>query len=323
MVLTKKIELAIRALKKDEIIGLPTETVYGLAGNAYSEKAIKKIFELKKRPFNNPLIVHISSLLQLHEVAIEIPETVQILAKYFWPGPLTFILKKHPQISSLVTANQDTVAVRMPNHPLALKLLDQLNFPLVAPSANPYQAISPTHAKHVKHYFKDQLKVILNGGSCEHGIESTIIGFEGENIIIYREGSITFNQIKNKVKNINIETSNNHSTVTPGMHSKHYAPLTKTILTTDSKEIIEAFHNQKIGVLSFTKRLLDTKPFNYIQVYLSKKGDLKEAARNLYAKLHELDALNLDVIILEKVPDRGLGKTINNRLNRAASVIEN
>jgi L-threonylcarbamoyladenylate synthase len=128
-VLTKNIELASKALKKEGIIGFPTETVYGLAGNAFSEKAIKSIFELKKRPFNNPLIVHISSMLQLHEVAIEIPEKAFLLAKHFWPGPLTFILKKHPQIPLLVTANQATVAVRMPNHPLALKLLDQLNLP--------------------------------------------------------------------------------------------------------------------------------------------------------------------------------------------------
>ncbi|MCC6703152.1 MAG: threonylcarbamoyl-AMP synthase [Fluviicola sp.] len=319
--LTKNIELASKALKKEQIIGFPTETVYGLAGNAFSEKAIKSIFELKNRPFNNPLIVHISSMLQLHEVAIEIPEKAFLLAKHFWPGPLTFILKKHPQIPLLVTANQATVAVRMPNHPMALKLLDQLNFPLVAPSANPYQAISPTKAEHVEQYFKDQLQVILDGGPCEHGIESTIVGFEGDSIIVYREGSVTLKQLEKIADKLTLKSNENHSPVAPGMHSKHYAPKTPSILTNQLKTVIEQNEYLKIGILTFKETRL--KYPVAIQFYLTQNGNLKEAAKNLYAKLHELDAFDLDLIIFEKAPDRGLGKTINDRLKRAASIIEN
>ena len=172
--ISKDINEAIEELQSDNIIGLPTETVYGLAGNAYSEKAIEKIFALKQRPLYNPLIVHIKSANFLSEVAAEIPEKAQILADAFWPGPMTLVLKKKSHIPGIVTAGKDTVAVRVPSHPIALDLLGQLDFPLAAPSANPFGSISPTCASHVFNYFGDRLKIILDGGDCQRGIESTI-----------------------------------------------------------------------------------------------------------------------------------------------------
>jgi L-threonylcarbamoyladenylate synthase len=187
-VTTTNIATAAQALIKDEIIAIPTETVYGLAGNAYSENALKKIFELKKRPFYNPLIVHIKSTQFLDMVATDIPDMARKLAEEFWPGSLTLVLKKQSHIPDIVTAGKETVAVRVPNHPVALALLEKLEFPLAAPSANPFGSISPTTAMHVSNYFKENLEIILDGGACQNGIESTIIGFENNQPILYRHG---------------------------------------------------------------------------------------------------------------------------------------
>ena len=162
--ITTDLDTAKKALDANDIIAIPTETVYGLAGNAFSETAIKKIFELKQRPFYNPLIVHIKSAAYLNEVAFDVPEIAFQLAAKFWPGPLTLILKKLPKIPDLVTAGKETVGIRMPNHPLTLELLAKLDFPLAAPSANPFGSISPTSAPHVDNYFKETLEVILDGG---------------------------------------------------------------------------------------------------------------------------------------------------------------
>ena len=194
--ITKSLENAIITLRKNELIAIPTETVYGLAGNAYNETAIKKIFELKKRPFYNPLIVHIKSLAYLQEIASDIPDNALKLAKVFWPGPLTLVLKKQKHISDLITAGKNTVAVRVPSHPLTLDLLNKLDFPLVAPSANPFGSISPTHAEHVFNYFGEELNIILDGGECEKGLESTIIGFENNQTLLYRHGAISLEEIE-------------------------------------------------------------------------------------------------------------------------------
>ena len=184
-IISKDIQKAIKLLNNEELVAIPTETVYGLAGNIYSEKAIKAIFETKKRPFFNPLIVHISNIEYLETVVEEIPKKAKLLAEAFWPGPITLVLKKKSIIPDLITGGKDTVAVRIPNHPLTLQLLNQLNFPLAAPSANPFNRISPTKAEHVENYFKDDIKMVLDGGVCKSGIESTIIGFEDDEPIVY------------------------------------------------------------------------------------------------------------------------------------------
>ncbi len=306
---------AKQALLADDIIALPTETVYGLAGNAYSETALKKIFVLKNRPFYNPLIVHIKSASFLSEIAEEIPDIALKLAENFWPGPLTLVLKKKSHILDLVTAGKDTVAIRVPNHPVALALLEQLEFPLAAPSANPFGSISPTSAAHVLSYFKNKLDIILEGGPCESGIESTIIGFEEKQPVLYRHGSLSIEEIEQIVGKLKIKTHNDKTPNAPGMLSRHYAPKTATFLTPHVADLMQSFEGKKIGLLLFDKPILTDKKTT--QIILSKKGDLKEAARKLYAALHRLDEKKLDLIIAEKFPNNGLGKTLNDRLQRA------
>ncbi len=313
--ITKNIENAIITLRNNELIALPTETVYGLAGNAYNETAIKKIFELKNRPFYNPLIIHIKSVDYLHHIASDIPDSALKLAKEFWPGPLTLVLKKQEHISDLITAGKNTVAVRVPNHSLALALLDKLDFPLVAPSANPFGSISPTNAAHVFNYFGDTLNVILDGGECETGIESTIIGFENNQPVLYRHGSISLEEIEKITGKLSITTHSEKTPNSPGMLSRHYAPMTDTYLTTNILELLQRFQGKKIGLLVFRNEIQSESIIH--QEILSKSGSLTEAAKNLYAAMHRLDQNKLDVIIAERLPDNGLGKTINDKLERA------
>ena len=315
MVITD-INQAQKALQANEIIAIPTETVYGLAGNAYSEEAITKIFTLKNRPLYNPLIVHIKSAEFLNNVACDIPEIALGLATAFWPGPLTLVLKKKAAIPDIVTAGKDTVAVRVPNHPVALNLLEQLDFPLAAPSANPFGSISPTSADHVYGYFKDKLEVILDGGTCDKGIESTIIGFEDNQPIVYRLGSLSIENIESKIGKVLTKTHNETAPVAPGMLSRHYAPSTDTYFTSDVKKVIQSNPHKKIGLLLF-QNSLETIPVEHQEI-LSSSGNLNEAANKLYAAMHRLDKLNLDLIIAEAFPDRGLGKTLNDKLQRAS-----
>lgn len=311
------IEAAIEELNKENLIAIPTETVYGLAANAFSEKAVKKIFELKRRPSYNPLIVHISSLDELEKVATEIPDKARELAKNFWPGPLTLVLKKKDCVAPAVTAGLDTVAVRIPNHPLVLELLQKLEFPLAAPSANPFGSISPTKADHVRNYFGDKLEIILDGGECEKGIESTIIGFDhNEDPILYRHGSIALEEVEGVVGKVKLLTRNDTDPNAPGMLSKHYSPTTESFLTTDVESTIKKFAGKRIGLLLFKEGNIDQP--NTIKEVLSKTGDLREAARNLYAAMHRLDQKRPDVIIFEQLPEEDLGIAINDKLKRAA-----
>lgn len=313
--LTTDINKAKEALQTNELIAIPTETVYGLAGNAYDETALKKIFELKKRPFYNPLIVHLKSASSMYDIATDIPENALKLAEKFWPGPITLVLKKQAHISDLITAGKDTVAVRVPNHPVALALLEKLEFPLAAPSANPFGSISPTTAAHVLNYFGDNLKVILDGGECANGLESTIVGFENNQVILYRHGSISVEEIEKIVGKLSIITNNDKTPNAPGMLSRHYAPMTDTYLTNTISELIKSFKGRKIGLLLFKDHSKDDTIMH--QEVLSPSGDFAEAAKNLYAAMHRLDHSKLDVILAERLPNIGLGKTINDKLERA------
>ena len=313
--ITADIKLAKQVLDNDGIIAIPTETVYGLAGNAFSEKAVEKIFSLKQRPHFNPLIVHIKSADFISDVALDVPHPAFLLAKAFWPGPLTLLLNKNPTIPHIVTAGKSTVAVRVPNHPLTLNLLEQLDFPLAAPSANPFGSISPTSATHVFNYFKDDLEVILDGGDCNCGVESTIIGFENNKPVLYRHGAISIEDIEKVVGQVIIHSKNDKAPSAPGMLSKHYSPNTITYLTENVNGLINEHSDKKIGLLLF-KDSVKLKTITHQEI-LSNNGDVNEAARNLYAAMHRLDSLNLDMIIAEKLPDEGLGKTINDRLQRA------
>jgi L-threonylcarbamoyladenylate synthase len=314
--ITTDINQSKEVLEKDGIIAIPTETVYGLAGNAYSDTAIRKIYALKQRPFYNPLIVHIKSPEFLQHVAAEIPDDAMELAHEFWPGPLTIVLKKKSIIPDIVTSGKDTVAIRMPNHPVSLQLLEQLDFPLAAPSANPFGSISPTTAEHVHNYFGDTLEYVLEGGDCEKGIESTIIGFENGQAMLYRLGSLSVERIENKIGKLYRKTLDDKAPSAPGMLSRHYAPSTETYLTNDVEKKIAAYAGKRIGLLLFQNRI-ENIPENHQEI-LSSSGNLEEAAKNLYAAMHRLDKLKLDLIIAEKLPDNGLGKTLNDKLQRAS-----
>ena len=306
---------AVELLNNEELVAIPTETVYGLAGNIFSEKAVKAIFETKERPFFNPLIVHIPNIDYLETIVEAIPEKAKFLAEAFWPGPITLVLKKKSIIPDLITGGKDTVAVRIPNHPTTLELLNQLDFPLAAPSANPFNRISPTKAEHVESYFKDKIKMVLDGGACKSGIESTIIGFENGEPIIYRLGSTSTEAIEAVVGTIEIKNKKEVAPDAPGMLERHYAPKTKTILTSHLKEAVEANKNLRIGLLTYNDILNDDAI--HFKIVLSEGKNLEEAASKLYDALHQLDQQNLDLIIAERLPDYGLGKSINDRLTRA------
>lgn len=316
MIISKDIELAAKHLLNEELVVVPTETVYGLAANFNSDKAIHKIFELKQRPKTNPLIVHISSMDQLKLIANQIPEKAILLAKMFWPGPLTMVLKKNLQISNLITANQETVAVRMPNHPLILALIDKTGIPLVAPSANPFTRISPTKVSHVVDLYPNNCPLILDGGNCSFGMESTIIGFENEDVVLYRYGALSIDKLEEVIGKIEIRNHETNQIMAPGMHKKHYSPQTNLIITNDLDSDLNRLKDKNIGVITFAPKILNQSVVNHL--VLSTESSLETAMKNFYDALHVLDKSKLDFIVVERFPVFGLGKVINDRLQRAA-----
>ena len=313
-IISKDIQKAVQLLTEDHLVAIPTETVYGLAGNIFSEKAIKSIFSTKQRPFFNPLIVHIPSVKSLNDLVTHVPEKAKLLAAAFWPGSMTLVLKKSKTIPDIITAGKDTVAVRIPNHPTTLALLKKLPFPLAAPSANPFGSISPTKPAHVENYFRNSIKMVLDGGSCANGIESTIIGFENEEPVIYRLGALPLEEIEAVVGKISIKNKKEEKPDAPGMLARHYAPKTSTFLVDDVAAEIEKNTGKKMGVLVFKSSLNNE---NITEIILSKNGSLQEAASRLYSAMHDLDSKNLDLIIAERFSEFGLGKSINDRLQRA------
>jgi L-threonylcarbamoyladenylate synthase len=314
-IISKDISKAVKLLTANKLVAIPTETVYGLAGNIYSEQAIKSIFETKKRPFFNPLIVHIPCMDALSTIVSHVPEKAKLLAQAFWPGSMTLVLKKQSNIPDLITAGKDTVAVRIPNHPLTLELLKQLPFPLAAPSANPFGNISPTKPEHVARYFENNIEMVLDGGACTSGIESTIIGFENNEPVIYRLGALALEDIEAVIGKVIIKNKKQISPNAPGMLDRHYAPATQTLLTNNVSEEIKKHLGKRIGILVFKSDLKNNSVTT--QIILSQKGDMAEAASKLYDAMHDLDFQNLDIIIAERFPDFGLGKSINDRLQRA------
>ena len=309
-----EINKAAQLLMEGKVVAIPTETVYGLAGNAFDENAVKQIFEIKQRPLFNPLIVHIKSVDYLEQIAKDIPVKALELAKHFWPGALTLVLPKKDIIPSIVTANKETVAVRVPSHPVTLQLLNRLEFPLAAPSANPFGYISPTKASHVEKQLGNKIPFILDGGSCEKGIESTIIGFENDEPVLYRVGAISKEEIEKFIGKIIIKNNATSKPEAPGMLSKHYSPNTKLLVSNGIIASINEHKDNNVGFLLFSENTeLQKRKF----ISLSDNNDLEEAAQNLYAAMHELDAMGFDFIIAELFPNSGLGVSINDRLHRA------
>jgi L-threonylcarbamoyladenylate synthase len=309
-----ELNVAKEFLIKGELVAIPTETVYGLAGNALNEKAVLSIFEVKNRPAFDPLIIHTDSIDKVKEYVSDFPEKAQRLAEQFWPGPLTLLLPKKQIIPDLVTSGLDTVAVRIPKHPLLLELLAELSFPLAAPSANPFGYISPTNAEHVNQQLGDKIPYILDGGECEVGIESTIIGFEADDTVVYRLGGLAVEDIEKLVGPVMLMPHSTSDPKAPGMLKSHYAPRKPLYL--QKREGISGENSDLTGYLLFDQYLegVDTK----YQRILSPSGNMKEAAHHLFAYLRELDTLPVTSIRAEWVPMTGLGLAINDRLQRAS-----
>lgn len=307
---------AIELLRRSEVVAVPTETVYGLAGNALCPKAIASIFEIKNRPRFDPLIVHASSVERLSKYANAFPEAARRLADQFMPGPLTLLLDKAAIIPDLVTAGSPRVALRVPNHPLTLSLLQQLDFPLAAPSANPFGYISPTTAQHVADQLGSQIPYILDGGPCQVGVESTIVGFEDGQAVVYRKGGVPVEALTALVGPVQVREHSTSSPNAPGMLKSHYAPSARVVIG-NIKELLTKYEGQRVGVIRF-RETVDKLPAEH-QLILSPGGNFAEAARRLFAGMRQLDRLQLDVILAELLPEEGLGRAVNDRLRRAAA----
>ena len=305
-------------LKQGQLVAIPTETVYGLAGNALDVKAVSSIFETKNRPSFDPLILHVASLEQVNSFVTAFPEKLKRLAEAFWPGPLTVLLPRKASVPDLVTSGLDRVAVRVPNHPLTLALLAQLDFPLAAPSANPFGYISPTQAGHVAAQLGTQIPYILDGGACAVGLESTIVGMEEEQVVIYRLGGLDISSIESIVGPVIVQAHSSSNPSAPGQLASHYAPR-KPFVLGDLTELIPQLVQQgkKVGVLSFSTHFPSLSSDR--QVTLSARQDLKEAAQRLFMAMRLLDESDAELIVAEFVPEIGLGRAINDRLKRAAA----
>jgi len=298
-------------------VGIPTETVYGLAANALDEDAVLKIFQVKNRPHFDPLIVHTHSIAGIEKYVKEIPACARVLMERFMPGALTLLLKKRNFVPDIVTSGLDTVAIRIPNHALTLQLLRELSFPLAAPSANPFGYISPTTAKHVFEQLHNKIPYILDGGPTTVGVESTIVGFDGEQAIIYRLGGVTVEQIEAAIGPVKINISSSSNPKAPGALKSHYAPA-KNLVFDDEETLAQLkASGQKVGIIAFDSYLPGFSKTN--QELLSTHRDLEEAAKALFSVMRQLDASDVDIIYAVKFPDEDLGRAINDRLQRAAA----
>ena len=301
------IKKAKKYLDKNHCVAIPTETVYGLAGNAYSDLSVKQIFKLKKRPMSNPLIVHYSDIDKLNDDCVLNDNFIKLYNKLS-PGPITFVLKlkKGSKISKFVTNKQKSLAVRFPKHPLFKKLLKSLNYPLAAPSANISTRLSSVRASDVIEEFRSKIKYVLDGGKCKIGLESTIINLIGKPTIL-RYGGLDISKIEKIIKKKVLIKTNLKKKIAPGQFPLHYSPgiPLRTNVKKPTKD--EAF-------VLIKRRKTPSK--NYY--YLSKKNNLQESARNLYSLLRKIKKDGYKMIAVEKIQNKGIGKTINDRLNRAS-----
>ena len=302
---------ALIFIQSGKTVAIPTETVYGLAADANNEEAIMAIFEAKKRPTSNPLILHFDDLQTALPYISAFPVIFEKLYHAFCPGPLTFIVPKSSLVSSLITGGQDSVAIRFPKHSILQDLLHQLGRPLAAPSANLYGQLSPTTAMHVQEQLAGRIPYIIDGGACQEGLESTIIGLENEQVVIYRYGSITSEALNAHLGYLPQAKVHAEGTVlTSGMVKHHYATHTPLFLGYKPSHETDAAVQLTIG---------ENTAIVGPQLVLSANASLVEAARNLYALLHHADALGLEKIYVEPFPNEGLGMAMNDRLARAAA----
>ena len=322
-------------LEKGELVAVPTETVYGLAGNGLDPNAVAKIYEVKNRPQFNPLILHVASIEQARKWVTSIPEPCLKLMHDFCPGPITFLLPKNELVPDLVTAGSAMVAIRIPDHALTRQLLSMLDFPLAAPSANPSGYVSPVSPQHVHEGLNGKIPYILDGGSCTIGLESTIVGFENDAIVVHRLGAISAEQIAASTEKKVITSLSHAAPTAPGQLKSHYAtrkPLflgdirsmcaTMPVTAPQSDQTVSKIPSipisekgQRVGVISFKT---DYSSLADVQRILSPSGDLNEAACQLFSAMRELDNSDVDLILAERFPATGIGRAINDRLERAA-----
>ena len=327
---------AAHLLKQGAVVAIPTETVYGLAADTFNEEAVLTIFSVKQRPAFDPLIVHVRDREQLDRVA-QVPAEAEALIARFWPGPLTLVLPKRPAAPDLVTgfaatggfargamwravdvttrvnAAGETRCVRMPAHPMTRALLNALDTPLAAPSANPFGYVSPTTAQHVMDQLGGRIPYILDGGACTVGVESTILGRDAKGRwVLYRPGGIAVESLEALVGEVHA-ASQAAKPQAPGMLESHYAPR-KPVHVGDVPALLRRFAGRAVGVISFRH-----EHHAHRCEVLSPEGDLAAAARHLFAVLRELDTSDCQVIVAERFPEEGLGRAINDRLRRAAA----
>ncbi len=305
---------AAALIKSGGIVAFPTETVYGLGADCFNEKAVAGIFAVKERPSFDPLIVHIHDMNQLDILAENMPRAARILAETFWPGPLTIVVPKKASVPDIVTAGLPNVAVRMPNNRIALELIRHSGTPIAAPSANKFGRISPTCASHVREQLGSQVEIIIDGGPCSVGIESTIVSFVDKKPLLLRPGGVPVEEIEKTIGPIGKPEMNMYTHASPGRSLRHYSPRTPVFLGA-TPLILPGLRK---GLLTFTPEPEYVISGFLVVETLSARGDLNEAACNLFAALHRLDHKNLDVIIAKKFPDVGLGVAINDRLIRAS-----
>lgn len=311
---------AVRLILAGELVGMPTETVYGLAADAFNAKACAMIFEVKARPSFDPLIVHLAQPDWLERViapglSVETRRVAELLARRFWPGPLTLVLPKADAVPGIVTSGMDTVAVRIPDHPVALALMQALNRPLAAPSANRFGALSPTRAEHVLQGLGPVVPLILDGGPCSIGVESSILDLSRSEPRLLRPGGLSRELLQDALNiTLPVEADSTENPLAPGQLKSHYAPATR--LTLLGHSVNENEGDENAGLLAFTPLKVRHR-YAHVEI-LSSDGNLAEAAARLFECLHRLDAMKLARIDAEAVPETGLGLAINDRLLKAS-----
>lgn len=322
----QNLEVAAKFLRDGELVAFPTETVYGLGANALSQDAVSRIFEAKGRPSDNPLIVHLASVNDIDTVATDISDMARKLIKAFSPGPFTIILKKKDTVAKSVTAGLDTVAVRVPENPIAHKLIELSNVPIAAPSANISGKPSPTKAKHVIEDMNDKIACILDGGECEVGLESTVVDATGKMPIVLRPGGITVTQIRQIVPSAIIDShilesiTSSEKPKSPGMKYKHYAPNADVTVVEGGFDavfenicrMLKEIHGKKTGVLAMNNRKYNA------DVVLDAGKNNEEYAHSLFTKLREFDEMGIDIVFAEFCVDDDYGLAVKNRLYKSA-----
>lgn len=300
-------------IQKGGLVAFPTETVYGLGASAFNPQAVARIFEVKQRPRFDPIIVHIANFDEIKKLWAEIDERVWRLVEKFWPGPLTLVLPKSEIVPDIVTAGLETVAVRMPSHPVALELIKEAKVPIAAPSANLFGCLSPTTAEHVAEQIGERIDLIIDGGRCPVGVESTVLELVDEPVVL-RPGGVPIEEIERIIGKVKIAAPSLKPKA-PGQLPRHYSP--RTPLKIIKEKDFQIPTGVKAGLLAF-KPPEGELPFEVVEV-LSKTGDLREAACNLFSCLHKLDKAGLDIIYAEPVPEVGLGRAIMDRLRKAST----